>query len=274
MQLLRFVIRPSRSDGTPKLKGLYYFTPLQNSADYSVVKPKGRQHQSSGVTNSVGAQLGAGASSSGDLHRHLVQSAAYQSSPWYSATGDIFDSGPLDSHERMAPHIDEQWANLIQACQGIIAFDAVLCSHVSNQMHETSWNGGPAAVSGLTPRIATIILGGCQNCGSCPEKPAYAGNSSEDRLPLVIPPPLHSSSIKAAQRLDTNGLPHPPFIARCRMCLEDRWCERCDAWWCESCYSIPQRGVTQTISDDSLAGKHTGQSIKVHNNICVSIFLM
>jgi len=36
IQVLRYIIRPGRPDGVPKLKGLYYFTPTEAKADYSV----------------------------------------------------------------------------------------------------------------------------------------------------------------------------------------------------------------------------------------------
>lgn len=36
LQLLRYIIRAGRPDGTPRLKGLYYFTPIEARADYSV----------------------------------------------------------------------------------------------------------------------------------------------------------------------------------------------------------------------------------------------
>ena len=73
MEALRYIIRPGRPKGTPSLKGLYYFTPLHKSADYSRVNPQQRHPQVGGITNSVGAQLGAGTSSSVDLHSNLVK---------------------------------------------------------------------------------------------------------------------------------------------------------------------------------------------------------
>lgn len=36
IQILRYLIRPGRPEGTPKLKGLYYFTPIEAGAEYSV----------------------------------------------------------------------------------------------------------------------------------------------------------------------------------------------------------------------------------------------
>ena len=46
------------------------------------------------------------------------------------------------------------------------------------------------------------------------------------RLPLLVPVPLHTTSVEAAQRLDFGLAEYPPLIVRCRTCLESRWCER------------------------------------------------
>jgi len=79
MQILRYIMRPTHPEGTPKLKALYYFTPLIASADYSArdLLPGNRQTQE-GVTNSLGAQLGGESPSSGDFHLDLVRSAWHQ----------------------------------------------------------------------------------------------------------------------------------------------------------------------------------------------------
>ena len=267
--VLRYLIRSSRK-APPKLKGLYYFTPTRGDADYSAANLRLYQHHHrGGVTNTLGAQLGAGASSSGALHREFVQSSWHQTNPWYGTTREVF---------RIDSEIAVQWASLIEACEGLIAFDVVLCrqrnnvlahpevGHVSSRSAETIYDARPS--------LATISLSGCQKCGSCPEGSAFPGKSPDSQLPLLTPPPLHSSLVKAAQRLDTNGLPHPQFIARCRQCLKDRWCERCNAWWCESCYTIPKKRVPSTLTPTATDKKNLRDSIKVHNTLCVKKCLM
>jgi len=134
------------------------------------------------------------------------------------------------------------WAETLQACEGIIHFDAVLCRGPRHdavnfigmdpdapQNHYNTY---------LPPTLATIALGqaGCAKCGSCPEGPAVFGQSPTHQLPLLSPPPLHSSSIRAAQYPHSkNGL-MPKLFVRCAECLKHRWCERCNKWWDESCY--------------------------------------
>lgn len=268
LQVLRYVIRPSRPESTPKLKGLYCFTPLLAAAEYTAADLRQRHLSSlTGVTNSIGAQLGAGASagaaSSGALHKEFIKSSWHQSNPWYSGSGtEVFD---IRSKQEA-----DQWSSLLEAASGVIAFDAVLCRHNS---HIAQIDGESSKVGDMRfeakPALANISLGGCQMCGSCPEGPAYPGKAPEPHLPLLAPPPMHASTVKVAQRLHTNGLPHPPFIARCRQCLKDRWCERCNAWWCESCYKIPSKRAPTNLSLASNGRQGFQQSVKVHNTLCV-----
>ena len=261
IKLLRYLIRSTRPDGTPKLKGLYYFTPLVTSADLSAAF--GLQSTShAGVTNAPGAQIGSGPSSGRSaLYQQRFQSFWHRYDPWYSASGEV---------SRLDASFEDQWATLIQACAGIIAFDAVLCRHAIAQFHDAQHDpSGLTPFSLMNPKVATIGLDGCRSCGSCPETPAYPGISAESELPLLIPPPLHRSSVRAAQALDSHGLTHPTFIARCRTCLKDRWCERCNSWWCEACYQIPSKRSSSTVPVAT-----TGSNIKVHNSLCVSTCLM
>ncbi|MCJ1450207.1 hypothetical protein MMC28_000536 [Mycoblastus sanguinarius] len=253
IQILRYIIRSSRPQGTPKLKGLYYFSAIQPTSDYLAADLRrhfATQHRQAGVTNTVGAQLGG---DSGAFHAQPVRSSLHQANPWYSASGEL-----------LKLHFEDQWASLMQACEGLIAFDAVLCRHPVD----------PEGNLDSRPKTATISLGGCQSCGSCPEGPAFPGKSIEARLPMLAPPPFHSPHVKAAQRLENNGLPHPAFIARCRACLKDRWCERCNTWWCESCYAVPKRRTPASMAVTPMGAKNFDEKIKVHNDLCVSKCLM
>ena len=270
LQVLRYVLRPSRPENTPKLKGLYFFTPEMAAAEFTAADFRQRYLSSlTGITNSIGARLGAGAgagaASSGALHKEFIQSSWHQNNPWYSGSGtEVFC---ISSKEE-----SDQWSRLLEAASGMIAFDAVLCrqnSHIVAQMDGEGSQKVEEMRFEARPALANISLGGCQMCGSCPEGPAYPGTSPEQHLPLLAPPPLHASTVKAAQRLHTNGLPHPPFIARCRQCLKDRWCERCNAWWCESCYKIPSKRAPTNLDLAPSGRQGSQQSVKVHNTLCV-----
>lgn len=200
-----------------------------------------------GVTSSLGAQLGVGASTS--------SGTSINNDRWCNATGEVLSS--------LLP-MESEWAKLIQACNGLIAFDAVLCGRESHHCG--------MAPQDLSPRIACVSLSGCQQCGSCPEGPAKPGESPENALPLLDPPPLHFSSVKAAQRPDTKGQDDPMLIARCRVCLKNRWCGRCNAWWCEACYTVPSRDGLLPLMDPPTGRRNS--SIKVHNHLCVATCLM
>jgi hypothetical protein len=177
------------------------------------------------------------------------------------------------------------WAEILQACEGIIAFDAVLCrgprhdpakaylgdGHTSSVSH-------PAAF--LRPALATVALGpsGCESCHSCPEEPAIFGSSSPTHFPLLSPVPLHWSSISAAQKPHTrDGSKPPPLFVRCEDCLKGRWCERCHKWWDEECYTaatvaqrteLQQTELLETLDTQGRTQLIPKQTIKVHMGLC------
>ncbi len=61
------------------------------------------------------------------------------------------------------------------------------------------------------------------------------GRAPPAHIPLMAPPPRHDTTVRAAQR-PSSGLGAPGLVARCDGCLRDRWCNRCQDWWCEACY--------------------------------------
>lgn len=184
MQLLQYAVRPTRPAGTPRVKGIYHFTPLPQNGEQ-------RSPNTSSSTEEV------------EDEQHA----------WYRPSGQILKN------------IDTEWAQTIKKCQGIIAFDAVLCrgGHVENQ-----------------PAIATVALGqGCDSCHSTPEGPSIWGQSPLDHFPLLTPVPLHSSSVMAAKRPVLSS--DPTFIARCTDCVTNRRCNQCRKWFCSTCLPQPVR---------------------------------
>jgi hypothetical protein len=227
-QLLRYAVRPGRPEGSPKLRGLYVFghkdspqLPQPKAAITDTALPAPR-----GILASEGAQIG---------------------SEWnFKSTAAINASLPSDDEQRWygrsgraLPRTTAAWADVMHACQGIIAFDATLCR---GPRHDITLTTGKEF---LPPAIAGVALGpkGCETCGTCPESPAVFGQSDESALPLLAPPPTHASTIRASQRPSTTSTStsstFPPLLTRCEDCLRNRWCERCNRWWCESCYTEP-----------------------------------
>ena len=234
-----------------KLKGLYIFGELSKAQTMSSCSniANRAENPNVGVTTSVGAQLGAGHHSvhEPDDSGKVLVDGPYADSP-YGAFGQ--------SKDLRYSRLSLDWSKILEAGAGLISFDAVLCRH------------NRASVPGL--RIASVRLAGCESCGTCPEGPAYPGISPIDHLPLLSPPPLHSSKVEVAQRLDTNGQPYPPLIVRCHACLAGRWCKQCNVWWCESCYTIPKTRVY--AKEDAPSGPlgTLNENIKVYNGLCVS----
>ena len=143
--------------------------------------------------------------------------------------------------------------DLVLECAGIIAFDALICRYCSThfdspERQESSHS--PIAVFSLkgcevsqstNPCMLHRLLNSVQVCQSAPEGPAIPGKSPPEPHPLVSPPPLYTSTDRAAQ-MPANAHSPPPLFARCQRCLKDRHCKGCNAWWCESCYTPPKAG--------------------------------
>lgn len=228
MQILRFCIRPSRPKGTPKLKGLYVFGSKDPSHSVSAVRTSaGHGVNSSGVMSSEGAQLGM------ELNGKSHQASK---DDWYQSTGRVLPKAPISD-----------WAETVAACEGLIAFDAVLCR---GPRHSIS-NPGAATKTidevdlvelvetrFLPPAIATVALGpnGCAVCHASPEAPLIYNGGLQAALPLLAPPPFHSSTVRAAQRPSLATKTPAKLFARCFACVADRRCESCNKWWCEKCF--------------------------------------
>ncbi|OCK85805.1 hypothetical protein K432DRAFT_377316 [Lepidopterella palustris CBS 459.81] len=247
MQVLRYAVRPTRPEGTPKLKGLYIFGPREPIPTEHTPKKKKKPppKATQGITSSKGAQIGAewNYRSLEALNTALTRTE----DKWYQSSGHMFSKRP-----------SLEWAETIKACEGIIFFDAVLCRGPRHDAQTAYINEGPSTgtyhpFSYLNPAIATVALGpaGCSSCHSAPEGISVFGQSPAARFPLLSPPPLHSASLRAAQMpVTTDGSAPPPLIVRCEYCLRGRWCERCHKWWDETCYAgsaIASRTALQQV---------------------------
>jgi hypothetical protein len=264
-EVLKYAVRPTRPAGTPKLKGLYVFGPRRVLADHAPKKKKPPPPKVNPYAKQIGAEWNQ--RSVDALHTSLARTE----DKWYQSSGRMIGKRPL--HE---------WAATLQACEGVIAFDAVLCRGPRHDpfqayIQEGPSDGVPHPFGYLPPAVATIALGpsGCASCHTTPEGPAVFGQAPASHLPLLAPPPLHSSSIRAAQEpITTDGSGPLPLIVRCDDCLKGRRCERCNKWWDECCYAgsaISGRTTLQqteffeeAISSDIAMEKE----IKVLDNLC------
>lgn len=277
LQALKYAIRPSRPENTPKLKGLYYFGPSDRTSSGS---GKSSDEGSlslppTGVTSSAGAQLGM--EWNHRSYQALSTSLAMDGDQWYQASGKM-----------ITKPFHPEWASILELCRGVIAFDAVLCRSLRHELKpvdRSSTNLEPSTATGtasvpvnyVPPSVATFALGptGCAQCHTSPEGPGFSGISQLEHLPLLAPPPRHSSTVKAAQSLVPNTCTPPPFFARCGECLFNRRCERCNKWWCESCcnasaistYTMMQKAEMLEEGVDWSDG--VKGNMKVHGGLCV-----
>ena len=283
-QVLKYAVRPSRPAGTPKLKGLYVFGPMEPAlTERAREESNGRKRSPTrypdsdpnGAIDAVGAQLSA------EWNRKSQQAMQLQLAQthdrWWRPSGRMFRKTPAS-----------EWAETLQACEGIIAFDAVLCRGPKHDPPKQTPNNEQTH-NYLPPAVATIALGSarCVKCGSCPEGWTTFEYSPSHHLPLLAPPPLHSSTVKAAQKplVSSNDGETLGMVARCADCLRGRWCERCQwKWWCENCYTPATRTQLQQqefaqqaigIAGESWTPEnHQEQEIKVHVGLCVDTCLV
>jgi hypothetical protein len=255
-QALLYAVRPSRPAKTPKLQGLYIFGPKDAPSSGRPVSTQGAQ---------IGAQWN---QKSGEA---LAEDMSRKSDTWFAKSGKLFPK---------VPSLD--WAGTMQACQGIISFDAVLCngprhSALTKRAASQKSNASPwycRSDAYIPPRVATHALVGCSRCGSAPEGLATSDISPTGGLPLLAPPPLHSSTIKSAKtpccrEFRTGKI----LLVRCAECLRNRYCESCHRWWCEDCYEVVNQGCTPIIIDPVGAGivglEQQDRGTKVRITICV-----
>ncbi|KAK0288681.1 hypothetical protein LTR35_003079 [Friedmanniomyces endolithicus] len=263
-QVLRYIVRPTRAAGTPKLKALYFFGP-KDAARYMIGQQQRLEgSQALGVMASEGAQIGAEWNQrSSDT---LSTSLGDEETKWYNATGRALRKPQSD------------WPDTLVACLGLICFDAVLCRGPRHDITKVQ------SREFLQPTLATVALGpaGCEICHTCPEGPTVFGCSTASASPLLGPVPTHASNVRAAQyphrRCKDGSM--PKLILRCEDCLRGRWCERCNRWWCENCYEEPvsrahlrtelqQIEAREDMQRNGWNGTAPGQPVKVYSKLCV-----
>lgn len=202
MQALEYAIRPSRPKGTPRLKGLYIFG---NKDEHQDARIGSLPAPSGGVLHASGAQIGAqwNYRSEETLNDELYPGG----DPWFGASGSIIKS------------VSNGWANTMAACEGLIAFDAVLCSGPRHKYSDPSIPHQPwylQTEAHIEPKVAQYAVGACTNCDKAPEGVRQYGKNPAESFPLLKPPPTHASTVKAATRpACMSGGKSPRMVARC-----------------------------------------------------------
>ncbi|KAF9880275.1 hypothetical protein CkaCkLH20_02229 [Colletotrichum karsti] len=259
---LQYACRPSRPEGTPRLKGLYVF-----GARDSQLSPMTASGVSAAAAVSHAAQIGAGWNAKSQ--QALSSALRSEGDDWYQKKGRV-----------VTRHLVEEWANTLVDCHGIIAFDAVPCSG-PHHINSPAYGKVKIPASARHWAVATVALGGCAGCGAAPEGMTVHEHTPASHRPLLSPPPMLTSSIKAATTPQPGTGPGSTssFVARCVDCLRERYCAGCNKWWCEECYQTPSAAIelaeTDVIIVDPEGGswvQHQEQQsqpkIKVRNGKC------
>ncbi|GKT65356.1 ubiquitin fusion degradation protein [Colletotrichum tofieldiae] len=256
---LQYACRPSRPEGMPRLKGLYVF-----GAKDTQLLPTTAPSVSSGAASHA-AQIGAGWNAKSQ--QALTSSLRTEGEDWYQKKGRII-TRPLV----------EEWANTLVDCHGIIAFDGLACTG-PHHMNSPAYGKTRIPPAARHWAVATVALGGCAGCGAAPEGMTVHNGTPAIHRPLLSPPPLLTSSVKAATTPHFGPGSSASFVARCIDCLRERYCAGCNKWWCEECYQTPS-AITELADSDVIVvdaeggawvqhQEHESQpKIKVRNGAC------
>ncbi|KAK0616806.1 hypothetical protein B0T14DRAFT_434277 [Immersiella caudata] len=237
---LQYACRESRAPDTPRLKGLYVFGPRDS---VSVLSPG----SSGSSTTSGGASPASDVASSWNTRsqKALSESLVEEPEAWYARSGEQFPR-----------RISSEWAPTLAACDGIIAFDSVLCAG-PRHLNSPAWGsvsldalnaaGSPASANVPLYAVAThSLLEGCAGCGSAPEgwtvwgeyavtyqqdpfeRRTTTSNSADiGRFPLLAPPPMHSANLRAAMCPTGQQLKPRPYSASSLKHSKARFIPRC-----------------------------------------------
>ena len=248
-QLLRYICRPERLEGTPKLKGIYVF-PKKN------VRPVNTTNQTistSGILSVTGAKLG---QDSDEIHERVPNDEA-----WWRGCGQVIDLPTKHG-------LRDGWEQTLNVCEGIIAFDGILCPNQRHFANDLPTELRPLATVSLSPI-------GCAVCGQYPQLrdgPLRWTHLPPIAFPLLSPLP-HSGKLEFAAAPPDAITGSQGLVVSCEDCLQSRWCLECNRYWCHNCYSGSRVRPTKEAGDDLRATNGSSVespgTIKVFNGLCI-----
>ncbi|KAG8424048.1 hypothetical protein J3458_000883 [Metarhizium acridum] len=218
---LQYACRSTRPENSPRLKALYVF-------GFKEVHP---ETEPALQDREPRASIGSGWNHKS--HRALASSLEREGDSWWCKRGRV-----------ITRPISQEWINCMAACEGIIAFDAVLCKGPRHRNSPAF--GRPLMMADNTPAVATHAVGGCDGCGKAPEGLVSEARCPPQCLPLLAPVPIMTSSVRAAT---CPSQPGQSFVPRCPDCLRERYCTCCNKWWCESCFQLPGQGQDAGVNN-------------------------
>lgn len=216
MQVIQYATRPSRPEGSPKIKGIYLFGSSEKAQEQAKVTAKPATEDTHCCSNSSCTKQTPLVTKPKEplTNTHL----------WYNQSDRLYRRDP-----------SEGWSTILSSSESILSFDAILCRSPrhdsSKQTTETGF---------LPPAIATRSLGNtkCASCNTTAGAGAVWGSSPSHHFPLLAPPPTHSSRLVDAQKPDSELGKAPEMTAMCDSCVVDRQCRRCRRWWCHDCFPL------------------------------------
>ena len=84
--------------------------------------------------------------------------------------------------------------------------------------------------------LDVVSLRGCESCHGAPEGLVDVATARPSPALPLLRPIAGAPSVAAAQTPFRPESRAGAFLARCRGCLGERWCEACGRWWCEACF--------------------------------------
>ncbi|KIY00894.1 uncharacterized protein Z520_03560 [Fonsecaea multimorphosa CBS 102226] len=256
-QLLCHICRPGRPEGTPRLQGIYVFTPPPprdwSPDDLDFSHAFHYNFDTMGVLEWEPIPL----RRQSDKNRGGRLCGTER---WYSPSGYCMAEGSTAR---------TNWEETLQKCQGILSFDAVLCTHMHADMapvlHPASKDYLLKEKPGIRP-LATVALGpaGCSGCGREPHGAPVWDESDLREFPLLWPPPHTGKLVDAVRpplRLAEDGRILPQrLIVSCPWCLANRHCDSCHQWWCADCYNPERANRAANLERFGSAARFTGPS--------------
>ncbi|KUI55715.1 hypothetical protein VP1G_03061 [Cytospora mali] len=205
---LQMAVRPSRPDGSPRLKGLYIFgakDPPTLPVDTAAIGNGGNVTAASWIQRSHQAL-------SAELHKPFdLWGPRHFNSP---AFGQV-TIGPSNPP---SPQVPSSWAVATHALAG--------CAECGSAPEGWTVWGDSGGTDGddFTCRFPMLA-----------PPPMHCSNTRVASCPT-------GADINPSKTSQSND-PQPRFIARCMECLRDRYCWGCNKWWCEKCQQMDQDGL-------------------------------
>ncbi|KAI7778774.1 hypothetical protein LA080_001641 [Diaporthe eres] len=199
---LQMAVRPSRPEGTPRLKGLYIF----GAKDPPCL---------TGDTAAIGNGGNATAAGWNQRSHQALSDVLHQPSDLWGPrhfNSPAFGQVSIGPSSPPSPQVPSSWAVATHALDGCAGCGAA-------PEGWTVW-GESAGTDGDDDTCRFPLLA---------PPPVHSSNTKVACCPS-------GADVKPSRSGGSNRTEQRRFLARCMECLRDRYCWGCNKWWCEKCY--------------------------------------